>query len=107
MAVNMVRIPALLTALAWSVGIQAAEHEVGQRNKAFEVDHLTIAAGDTVHFPNHDPFFHNIFSLSDTALFDLGSYAQGESKSFTFEEKGEVEVECAIHPNMRMTISVE
>ena len=41
----------------------AAEHEVGQKNKAFTVKKLEIKVGDTVSFPNHDPFFHNVFSL--------------------------------------------
>ena len=85
----------------------AAEHEVAQENKQFTVGELTIAKGDTVHFPNHDPFFHNVFSLSETKMFDLGSYAQGESKAIAFEEAGTVDVECAIHPNMRMQIHVQ
>ncbi len=85
----------------------AAEYTVGQSKKNFEKTELTIKVGDTVHFKNNDPFFHNVFSLSDAALFDLGSYPQGKSKSVTFEEAGTVEVECAIHPNMLMTITVE
>ncbi len=89
-----------------SVGF-AETHEVGQQNKAFTESELTIKVGDAVNFVNQDPFFHNVFSLSDAALFDLGSYPQGEGKSFTFDESGTVEVECAIHPNMRMTINVQ
>lgn len=85
----------------------AAEHEVAQENKQFTVEELTIAKGDTVHFPNHDPFFHNVFSLSEVEMFDLGSYPQGESKAITFETPGTVDVECAIHPNMRMQIHVQ
>lgn len=79
---------------------------VGQKNKAFTVNELTIKKGESVDFLNEDPFFHNVFSLSDAKLFDLGSFPQGESRSVTFEEAGEVEVECAIHPDMLMTIHV-
>ena len=86
--------------------LSAAEHTVGQKDKAFEVDKLLIQVGDTVHFPNRDPFFHNVFSLSQTATFDLGSYPQGESRSVTFELPGLVDVECAIHPDMYMLIEV-
>ena len=66
------------------------------------MDKLTVKVGDTVKFVNNDAFFHNVFSLSDAALFDLGSFPKGESKSVTFEESGVVEVECAIHPDMKI-----
>lgn len=85
----------------------AAEHEVGQKNKAFTVKKLEIKKGDVVSFPNHDPFFHNVFSLSELKTFDLGSYKKGETKKITFDEAGTVEIECAIHPKMQMVIEVK
>lgn len=96
---------AVLTSTAFSA--LAEVHEVGQLNKEFSVSEMNIKKGDTVKFLNQDPFFHNVFSLSDAALFDLGSFPQGDSKDVVFEESGKVEVECAIHPNMRMVINVE
>lgn len=85
----------------------AGNYVVGQKNKAFTVKHLVVKAGDTVDFTNADPFFHNVFSLSDAKTFDLGSYPKGQSKSVTFDQAGQVEVECAIHPTMHMVIEVE
>lgn len=85
----------------------AEEHTVAQKDKQFSIEKLSIKVGDTVKFLNSDPFFHNIFSLSDTQMFDLGSFPEGEHKSVTFEEAGEVEVECAIHPEMMMVIEVK
>ena len=85
----------------------AAEHEVGQKNKQFTKDKIEISVGDTVKFTNEDPFFHNVFSLSEIKSFDLGSYPKGEFKTVTFDKAGTVEVECAIHPNMQMTIEVK
>jgi plastocyanin len=90
-----------------SITAFAAEHEVGQKDKQFTVPSLKVKVGDSVKFVNNDAFFHNVFSLSDAALFDLGSYPQGEFKSVTFEEAGVIEVECAIHPTMKMEIVVE
>lgn len=87
--------------------LAATTHEVGQKDKDFTVKKLTVKQGDKVKFINQDPYFHNVFSLSDAAFFDLGSFPQGEFKEVTFEEKGEVEVECAIHPNMTMLVTVE
>lgn len=80
---------------------------VGQKDKKFSTEYVNIKVGDAVTFTNDDPFFHNVFSLSPAATFDLGSYPQGESRSVTFEEPGEVHVECAIHPSMQMVIEVE
>lgn len=90
-----------------STNLWAGSYEVGQTNKKFTVSALTVKVGDTVSFKNNDSFFHNIFSLSDAALFDLGSFPQGDSRSVVFDTSGVVEVECAIHPSMQMKITVE
>ena len=93
---------------SFAAGATATDvYVVGQKSKKFTVDELSIKVGDSVEFLNEDPFHHNVFSLSDTATFDLGSYDQGQSKSVVFDSPGEVEVECAIHPRMRMLIKVE
>lgn len=85
----------------------AAEFEVGQRDKQFSKKTLTIKTGDSVKFTNNDPFFHNVFSLSDLKTFDLGSYPTGQSKSVTFDKAGTYDIECAIHPNMKLKLKVE
>ena len=85
----------------------AAEHVVSQKNKSFSVKKLTVNVGDSVRFQNDDPFAHNIFSLSDTKSFDLGSYGQGLSKSVLMDKPGLIDVECAVHPDMKMTIEVK
>lgn len=88
------------------------KYVVEQKDKTFvykgaKATTLRIKVGSTVEFKNLDPYFHNVFSLSDAKLFDLGSYPQGESRSVTFDKAGSVEVECAIHPAMKMTIEVK
>ena len=100
----------IVTALLLSVSAVLAassEHVVGQKNKAFSAATLKVKVGDTVSFRNDDPFFHNIFSLSEVKSFDLGSFPQGQSRKATFTKAGTVEVECAIHPQMKMVIQVE
>lgn len=89
-----------------AVFAQAEEVLVSQKNKAFSVTTLKVKVGDSVNFRNDDPFFHNIFSLSDVQIFDLGSYPQGQAKKVTFLKEGKVEVECAIHPTMKLIIEV-
>jgi plastocyanin len=97
-----------LIAMFFFIGLsaQAAEHLVDQKEKNFSAPHLSIKVGDTVTFRNSDKFFHNVFSMSDAKTFDLGSYPQGKSKTVTFDKPGIAEVECAIHPNMKLTIEV-
>jgi plastocyanin len=101
------RFATLLVALCMSASAHTAEFEIGQKGKKFSQNELTVKVGDTVSFKNDDPFFHNIFSLSDTKTFDLGSFPQGQSKKVTFDKAGTVEVECAIHPEMKVTIEVK
>ncbi|NVO05263.1 MAG: methylamine utilization protein [Rhodoferax sp.] len=95
----------LCTAVAASA--YAAELLVDQKDKQFSKKSLKVKVGDVVEFRNSDPFAHNIFSLSETKSFDLGSYPQGQSKKVSFDKPGTVEVECAIHPSMQMVIEVE
>jgi plastocyanin len=85
---------------------QAQEQTVGQKNKAFTVQKLKVKVGDSVGFRNDDPYFHNIFSLSPAQSFDLGSYPQGQTRKVTFNKEGKIDVECAIHPQMKMVIEV-
>ena len=103
---------ALLQAIRCVVSAQAKDVTIGQKNKTFvlnssKIESITVSQGDTIHFMNNDPWFHNIFSLTDSKTFDLGSYPQGESRPVTFEEKGRYEIECAIHPDMFLEVSVQ
>ncbi|MET0534709.1 MAG: plastocyanin/azurin family copper-binding protein [Steroidobacter sp.] len=84
----------------------AADHQVTQNGKAFSTTTLKAKVGDTVSFRNDDPFVHNIFSLSDTQNFDLGTFAKGETRKVKLEKEGKVEVECAVHPEMKMVVEV-
>ncbi|MFV1874064.1 MAG: hypothetical protein ACMZ64_12150 [Oleiphilus sp.] len=95
-----------LSILSTATIVNAEEFVVEQKHKTFSHDTIKAKVGDVVHFKNEDPFFHNVFSLSDTQFFDLGSYPKGESKPVILEATGSIEVECAIHPDMKMTIEV-
>ena len=77
-----------------------------QRNETFVPHVLAVMTGTTVDFPNSDPFYHNVFSLSKAARFDLGRYAAGRSRSVTFDKPGIVRVFCEIHSHMNAFILV-
>lgn len=77
-----------------------------QRDEQFVPHVLAIMTGTTVDFPNSDRTYHNVFSLSKTARFDLGRYAVGHSKSVRFDQPGIVRVFCEIHSHMNAFILV-
>ena len=64
--------------------------ELKQENRRFLSDTIVAPVSSTVSFPNLDPIFHNVFSLSPTRSFDLGN----------------VPVYCHLRPNMSTTIVV-
>jgi plastocyanin len=80
--------------------------EIRQHNLAFEPPLTVITRGSQVTFPNQDKVFHNVFSLSRVAPFDLGLYKSGTSRTVTFSEAGVVDVYCNIHPQMVAKVKV-
>lgn len=79
---------------------------VNTAKKEFQPHVAVVPVGSYVEFPNSDPFDHNVFSLSDNALFDLGSFGRGESRGTTFSRPGIVRIFCNVHANMSGTIVV-
>ncbi|MGB9236714.1 MAG: carboxypeptidase regulatory-like domain-containing protein, partial [Terriglobales bacterium] len=75
-----------------------------QRNKSFEPRLLVVPAGSMVEFPNHDPFFHNVFSLFEGKRFDLGLYEAGTSRTVRFDRPGISYIFCNIHPEMSAVV---
>jgi plastocyanin len=77
---------------------------IEQRDKRF-IPHVTvIQVGTEIDFPNRDPFFHNVFSTFDGKTFDLGLYANGESRPVRFNRPGVSFLYCNIHPQMSAII---
>ena len=79
---------------------------IEQRNSRFEPELVVIPVGSSVQFPNADPIFHNVFSLSRAQSFDLGYYPQAQSRTVRFPREGVVQVYCHIHSNMYAAIVV-
>jgi plastocyanin len=77
-----------------------------QRNETFVPHVLAITTGTTVDFPNSDKIYHNVFSLSKAAKFDLGRYPVGHSQAIRFDRAGIVRVFCDIHSHMNAFILV-
>jgi plastocyanin len=84
----------------------AVKASIEQRDRRFVPDMVVIPAGSVVSFPNFDPIFHNVFSLSKAKSFDLGNYPKGQTRTVTFSASGVVAVYCHLHSNMAAAIVV-
>jgi plastocyanin len=96
----------LTKAPATDVDLSKAKFVMDQKNLAFIPHVLPIPVGSTVLFPNNDKVDHNVFSMSRTKKFNLGSYKPGESQTVVFDKPGIVEVRCDVHAEMAAYILV-
>lgn len=117
--------PRRRTALALAVGVallsaacgddtsapattRAGANTVDIERSRFKPDELTVSAGTTVEFVNHDPFEHTVTAQEDSAVqFDSGRLGQDETFERTFDQPGSYDYFCEIHPTMRATVVVE
>jgi plastocyanin len=86
--------------------LPAKKVELLQEHESFVPHVLAVTRGSTIDFPNGDPIYHNVFSLSGAGTFDLGRYPQGQSRSQRMNKAGIVKVFCHIHSQMSATILV-
>jgi plastocyanin len=86
--------------------VAAMHSEIRQRNENFVPRVVAVTVGSTVDFPNDDPIYHNVFSLSHVKTFDLGRYPKGQSRAERFDKPGVVKVFCQIHSHMSATVMV-
>ncbi len=72
-----------------------------QKNLEFIPHVLPILVGTTVDFLNSDDVLHNVFSPDcPDGKFNLGTWAKGVVKSFTFNKPGISTLLCNVHPEM-------
>lgn len=79
---------------------------IAQRLEQFLPQVTAVTVGSTIDFPNQDPFFHNVFSLSKAATFDLGKYQTNATRPHLFTKPGIVKVFCHIHSQMSALVMV-
>ena len=87
--------------------LYAAQHIVGQKDKVFSVSALTVKVGDVVVFKNDDDITHNVFSVTKGLEFNTKAQAPGTAYEIAMKTEGTVDVTCAFHPKMKLTITVK
>ena len=83
-----------------------ATAKVSMKGKQFIPHVVAVPVGGTVEFPNDDPIFHNVFSVSGENRFDLALYKRPKTGAQTFNHPGVVKVYCNIHPQMSAVVVV-
>jgi plastocyanin len=84
---------------------QAATVEVKIDNFVFNPQTITVKAGDTVTWINHDDIPHT--ATSKTGVFRSKALDTDDKFSFTFATPGSFAYFCALHPHMTGSIVVE
>lgn len=84
----------------------AGPFQLAQRDQSFVPRVVSVPVGTEVDFPNQDPIYHNVFSVSPPARFDLGKYPKGQSRRVRMVKPGLVKVFCDIHADMAAFILV-
>jgi len=82
-----------------------AKHAVeDQKHMTFVPHVLVVLQGTTVDFLNSDPVGHNVYwpSISGNKKLhnNMGTWPQGQTKSFTFNDPGVAPLLCNVHPEM-------
>jgi plastocyanin len=86
--------------------VKGQKVKIEQVSKSFVPSWAVVQKGTVVEFPNMDNIYHNVFSVSPGNTFDLGLYNSSESKTYSFEDAGAVDIYCNIHPQMAASVLV-
>ena len=97
----------ILLSLAIVASVNAQNYVVDQKGKTFIPHSITVKVGDTITFKNSDPFAHNAYTDDEENEFDIGMQSPGDDIAITIRAKAVFNVECAIHPNMLLEVTVE
>jgi len=78
--------------------------QIDQQASKFEPHLLVVQQGSSVVFKNNDNMAHNVRWPSinnDSRLgHNLGTWSQGDSRTFQFDHPGVLLLQCSIHPDM-------
>jgi plastocyanin len=97
----------LVSVLAAPMVLAGDAVTVSQHNRRFSPDTVRIARGSMVHIVNDDKVTHHIFVNTPALKFDSGEQPIGTTVDVPFDSAGTFPVSCAIHPTMRLIVTVE
>lgn len=77
---------------------------ITQKAQTFIPHILPITKKSTVYFLNEDQFFHNVYSLTPGAKFNIGRRPPGSPYPLEIKKSGIITLSCDIHPHMKSYI---
>lgn len=80
---------------------------ISQKSRKYAPGSVTIKTGDILRIVNDDIFLHHAFVDEEALQYDSGSMEEGETRDIEFTDAGNYQVRCAIHPRMRLDVTVE
>ena len=103
------------TALFTTIGLALTVAVVGaatapvisQRGRVFEPREISIPVGAVVRVDNDDDVLHHVYVESPNFSFDSGEQPPGKQVAIRFTERGTFDVQCEIHPKMRLRVRVD
>ena len=98
-------VPLVAFAIAAASPARAADTEVKIDNFTFNPQKITVKAGDTVTWTNHDDIPHTV--TSKTMVFRSKAMDTDDKFSFTFATPGKYDYFCSLHPHMTGLIVIE
>lgn len=81
--------------------------KITQKGKQFSQDQVTLTPGQEILFVNDDTVPHNVYAVVNGKKQDLGLQKPLEEDVIAFEKAGVYRVRCAIHPKMKLVVTVE
>lgn len=102
----------LALAFLGTTGVTLAQAQfaatVGQKDRVFSQEQVTVRAGQEVQFVNDDTVSHSIVVREPSGTVRTPVFQKlGEQSPIPFERAGEYDIRCAIHPKMRMTVQAQ
>lgn len=87
--------------------LQASGLVVSQKGRTFHPDTLALTRGETVMIVNDDSdLLHHAYVDAENFSFDSGDQEPGSRTPITFTERGVFQVQCGIHPKMKLVVRV-
>lgn len=98
---------AVITAISISAVWAVETIVISQRDRKFSPDRVTIERGSVAHIVNDDRVTHHIYVNAPDMNFDSGEQPIGTAVDVRFDKSGDFLVLCAIHPTMRLRVTVK
>ena len=90
--------------LGATAAVAATVHKVGQKQRNFSIQEISISRGDSIAFSNDDEFLHQIYIAAMNV--DSAEQRPGQTITVAFPRPGTFAVRCHIHPKMLLTVHV-